>query len=97
MEDSKAIIIDAGSGICKAGFSADDQPKSVFPTIVGKAKNTSLMMSEQKEFYVGEDALKMKSELNFKFPIEYGIIVDWEGIEKIWNHTINNELRVPSN
>jgi len=31
-----AIVIDNGSGMCKAGFANDDEPKAVFPTIVGR-------------------------------------------------------------
>ena len=29
-----------------------------------------------------------------KYPIEHGLIVDWDVMEKIWNHTFYNELRV---
>eukprot|EP01133_Synstelium_polycarpum_P018130 gene18130-21665_t len=29
----QAIVIDCGSGMCKAGFAGDDAPRAVFPTI----------------------------------------------------------------
>ena len=32
-EDSQAVVIDNGSGMVKAGFSGDDAPVSVFPSI----------------------------------------------------------------
>lgn len=36
--EDTAIVIDNGSGMCKAGFSGDDAPKAAFPSIVGRPK-----------------------------------------------------------
>lgn len=33
-----AVVIDNGSGRCKAGFAGDDGPRSAFPSIVGRSK-----------------------------------------------------------
>jgi Actin len=33
-----AIVVDNGSGICKAGFAGDDAPRAVFPSIVGRPR-----------------------------------------------------------
>ena len=30
------IVIDNGSGMMKAGFSGDDAPRAVFPSIIGR-------------------------------------------------------------
>ena len=37
-EKSPAVVIDNGSGMCKAGMSGDDAPKSSFPAVVGIPK-----------------------------------------------------------
>ncbi len=43
-EDYKPnITIDNGSGYTKAGFSGEDEPKIIIPTIVGKPKNKMIM------------------------------------------------------
>ena len=34
--DEQAIVIDNGSGMCKAGFAGDDAPQCAFPSIVGR-------------------------------------------------------------
>ena len=34
-----ALVIDNGSGMCKAGFAGDDAPRAVFPSIVGRPLN----------------------------------------------------------
>ena len=38
-EDEKyAVVIDNGSGMCKAGIAGDDAPLCCFPSIVGRPK-----------------------------------------------------------
>ena len=32
------LVIDNGSGMCKAGISGDDAPRTSFPSIVGRPK-----------------------------------------------------------
>ncbi len=32
------IVIDNGSGMCKAGISGDDAPRTAFPSIIGRPK-----------------------------------------------------------
>lgn len=38
-DDVPAIVIDNGSGLCKAGFSGDESPRAVFPSIIGRPKH----------------------------------------------------------
>jgi len=33
--DVQALILDNGSGFMKAGFAGDDEPRSVFPSVIG--------------------------------------------------------------
>jgi actin beta/gamma 1 len=35
-EGVSAIVIDNGSGMCKAGFAGDDAPQALFPSVVGR-------------------------------------------------------------
>ena len=43
-EDVAALVVDNGSGMCKAGFAGDDAPRSVFPSIVGRPKMPGIMV-----------------------------------------------------
>ena len=38
-EDTAALVVHNGSGMCKAGFAGDDAPRAVFPSIVGRPRH----------------------------------------------------------
>jgi len=92
------IVIDNGSGMVKAGFAGEDVPRAVFPSIIGRSKQKSAMPGmDEPEYYVGDEAQTKRGICNLKYPIEHGVVTNWSDMEKIWDYTFFNELRVSPN
>jgi len=65
-EEVIAVCIDSGSGFTKAGLAGDDAPRVEFSTVTGRPK---FPLTDQKEVYVGKDALLRRGTLNINTPI----------------------------
>merc|ERR1711920_662192 len=95
MTELQTAVIDNGSGMVKAGFAGEEQPRAVFPAVVGRPKyKETIHGAGQKDIYMGEEANQKKGILDLTYPIDSGIVESWEDMEKVWNHTFYNELRV---
>ena len=93
----KPLVIDNGTGLSKNGYAGEDQPRSVFPTLIGYPKYQSIMSDVDhyvREYYVGEEAMNLRGVLKLIYPILHGIVTDWDAMEKIWHYTFHNDLRV---
>jgi actin-related protein len=90
-----AVVIDNGSGNIKAGVAGDDAPRSVFPSVVAYPKYEETMVGMgHKESLVGDEAQGMRGVMKLNYPIDHGIVNNWDDMEKIWQHTFTSELRV---
>ena len=95
---SESVIIDNGTNTIKAGFSDDDMPRVVIPTVLGRpTSNTGAPpeeedRNEQIDIFVGEEALNKGGILQLCRPITKGEITDYKTMELIWKHIFYNEL-----
>ncbi|XP_071119674.1 actin-1-like [Haliotis cracherodii] len=90
-----AVVIDNGSSLCKAGFAGDNEPKVVFPEVVGRLRYQGHMAGfGQKATYVGGEAVSKRGILTLNYPVPHGIVTKWEDMEEIWRHMFDNELHV---
>nr|XP_033777897.1 actin-1-like isoform X2 [Geotrypetes seraphini] len=94
-DDVPAIVIDNGSGLCKAGISGETTPRSIIVPVIGKTKSKTNTAGGcfSKDYYVGKEAQAKRDVLHLKYPLERGIISSWDDMEKIWKYVYKQELK----
>ncbi|KAJ2454423.1 centractin- actin- protein of the dynactin complex [Coemansia sp. RSA 2336] len=91
---NQPVVIDNGSGVIKAGFAGDDQPKSFFPSYVGWPKHLRMMAGAvEGDYFIGRRAEGLRGLLKVTYPLEHGVVTNWEDMEKIWTYLYSDELK----
>jgi actin-related protein len=96
-DDVVAIVIDMGTSLCRAGYSGEEIPRTIFPNVVGRRNRESDTKTEKSavNFCVGDEAILKKSthQLKLSRPIERGVVRNWDDVENILGYTISHELQ----
>jgi actin-related protein len=77
-DEAPAVVIDNGTGNIKCGYAGEDVPRALFAGVLGYPRDGG-------EVLVGDEAVNAK-RVTLKYPIEHGIVGDWDGLEKVWAH-----------
>ena len=73
------LVIDNGSGSIKAGLAGETQPQLVIPSVYGECKYEKVMVGGVEELsFVGRGVEKYRGLCRLSYPIENGIIKDWD-------------------
>lgn len=97
MDRRNVVVCDNGTGFVKCGFAAANFPTAIFPSLVGrpvlrfeeKIENVQL-----KDIMVGDEASKLRTMLQITYPLDNGIIRNWEDMQYVWDYTFNEKLKV---
>lgn len=91
-DDNAALVLDNGSGVLKAGFAGEDQPRVAFAAAVatGRGGNAGTVL-------VGDEAQQAAGGYTIDYPIDCGIVQDWDGMEKLWSKMYRELAVDPSN
>jgi len=94
---NRVIVCDNGTGFVKCGFAGANFPTSIFPSLVGRP----ILRSEEKidnvqlkDIMVGDEASKLRTMLQITYPLDNGIIRNWDDMQYIWDYTFYDKLKV---
>ncbi|KAI4387689.1 hypothetical protein MLD38_000102 [Melastoma candidum] len=97
MDNRNVVVCDNGTGYVKCGFAGENFPTSVFPCVVGRPMlryEESLTEQEIKDIVVGEACASLRNQLNISYPVNNGIVQNWDDMGHVWDHAFFNELKV---
>ena len=86
------VVITPGSSNCRAGFSGENTPRAVIPSVVGVPINQG--SAGLDTWYCGKEAVARRSELTVTHMIEHGIITNMAHFEKLLHHVFSKELKL---
>ncbi|XP_050684217.1 uncharacterized protein LOC126979068 [Leptidea sinapis] len=93
MSDKIGVVIDTGSQNSKVGFAGESSPRCVFPTTVARFRQQGIL-DALPEVYFGKEAIKRRGISTLTWPIQNGMICDWDEMEKLWHHIFYTEMHV---
>ncbi|CAL1526472.1 unnamed protein product [Lymnaea stagnalis] len=89
---NQPVVIDNGSGVIKAGFAGDQVPKYIFPNYIGRPKHVRIMAGAlEGDIFLGPEAEEHRGLLSIRYPMEHGIVKDWNDMEQIWQYIYSKD------
>uniref|UniRef100_A0A0K0EJ89 Actin-related protein 2 n=1 Tax=Strongyloides stercoralis TaxID=6248 RepID=A0A0K0EJ89_STRER len=90
----KVIVVDNGTGFVKCGYAGTNFPSHIFPSIVGRPiirSSQKVGNIEIKDLMVGEECTELRQMLDCSYPMENGIVRNWEDMGHVWDYTFGPE------
>eukprot|EP01128_Nolandella_sp_AFSM9_P009012 TRINITY_DN5653_c1_g1_i1.p1 TRINITY_DN5653_c1_g1~~TRINITY_DN5653_c1_g1_i1.p1 ORF type:complete len:404 (-),score=116.62 TRINITY_DN5653_c1_g1_i1:78-1256(-) len=97
MDTNNVVICDNGTGFVKCGFAGSQFPTAIFPSLIGRPMlryEEKVEGIEIKDIMVGNEASAARKLLKLSYPIENGIVKDWDDIAHVWDYTFNEQLKI---
>ncbi|KAI4812708.1 hypothetical protein KUCAC02_024076 [Chaenocephalus aceratus] len=90
----KVVVCDNGTGFVKCGFAGSNFPEHIFPALVGRPiiRSTAKVGNiEIKDLMVGDEASELRSMLEVNYPMDNGIVRNWDDMKHLWDYTFGPE------
>lgn len=105
MADEQPIVLDQGTGFVKIGRAGTNFPDHTFPSIVGRPilraeerstdlAGTALDGIEIKDIMCGDEASAVRSLLQVSYPMENGIIRNWDDMTHLWDYSFYDRMQL---
>ncbi|KAK9467023.1 actin family [Lipomyces arxii] len=91
------IVLDQGTGFVKIGRGGTNFPDHTFPSIVGRP----ILRAEErtgdveiKDIMAGDEASAVRTMLQISYPMENGIIKNWEDMGYLWDYAFYERMKI---
>ncbi|XP_063393499.1 uncharacterized protein LOC134678743 [Cydia fagiglandana] len=93
MSDRIKVVLDVGGQWSRAGFAGESFPRAEYPSVVGRFRRSELL-DGFPDVYCGREAALKRGISHLSWPMQKGLIKDWDELEKLLHHTFYKELLV---
>jgi len=86
----KIIVVDNGTGFVKCGYAGTNFPSHIFPAMIGRPivrSSVKVNDIEIKDLMVGEECAALRQMLEVTYPMENGVVRNWEDMMHLWDYT----------
>ncbi|XP_052767355.1 actin-related protein 2 [Mya arenaria] len=90
----RVIVCDNGTGFVKVGDAGSNFPSHIFPSLVGRPIIRSAVKVndvEIKDIMIGDEASQLRSMLEVNYPMENGIVRNWDDMQILYDYTFGPE------
>jgi len=98
LPDLQAIVCDNGTGFVKVGYAGENFPRHIFPSLVGRPMLRADQVVEEnvelKDIMCGDEAALARHSLEVDYPVQNGIVRNWEDMEHLWNYTFYERMQI---
>lgn len=96
-DSNRVVVCDNGTGFVKCGFAGANFPSAIFPSLVGRPvlrSEEKVQNVQLKDIMVGDEASQLRNMLQVTYPLDNGIVRNWEDMNHVWDYTFNEKLKV---
>lgn len=91
------VVIDNGTGFTKMGYAGNDEPTYIIPSTYCDAESAGKRSDtlDDLDFFIGNEAIEAarSKQYTLSYPIQHGIVEDWDKMERVWQHCFFRYLR----
>uniref|UniRef100_A0A915I935 Actin-related protein 2 n=1 Tax=Romanomermis culicivorax TaxID=13658 RepID=A0A915I935_ROMCU len=90
----KLVVVDNGTGFVKCGYAGSNFPSHIFPSLVGRPiirSSSKINDIEIKDLMIGEECSTLRQMLELSYPLENGIVRNWEDMCHLLDYTFGPE------
>lgn len=95
-QGNKVVVLDNGTGFMKCGYAGSNFPHAIFPSIVGRPvlrAETKAGDMQVKDLMVGDEAAQMRHNLDISYPMDNGVVRNWDDMRHVWKYTFEEKLK----